>query len=124
VVVGFGGDNPHTDLVSCMEYNLTNSSNNTVHYDVILEPSDILGFQLTRANPHGSATKSSTDPISYPKTLFLDRFLFDRFALAHEKRNLEQKMRQDIQELTVQRETLTRHKVCYFVTFQGFYLIR
>src|SRR5258705_3206481 len=76
VMVGYGGENPHNDLVSCMEYNLTSVSNNTVHYDVIIEPSDVLGFQLTRAIPHGSSNKSSADPISFPKTIYLDHFLF------------------------------------------------
>jgi len=112
VMVGYGGENPHNDLVSCMEYNLTSASNNAVHYDVIIQPSDVLGFQLTRTIPHGSSTKSSADPISFPKTIYLDRFLFDKFELAYHKRDIEQKMRQEIQDLTRQRDTLTRYNVC------------
>jgi hypothetical protein len=114
VTVGFGGDNPHSDLVSCMEYNLTIPGNNAIHYDVILEPSDVLGFQLTRENLHGSSTKNFADPICYPKTIYLDRFLFDNFELVHNKRNIEEKMRREIQDLTRQREALTRHNVCFF----------
>jgi hypothetical protein len=113
-MVGFGGDNPHNDLVSCMDHNLTSVSNNIIHYDVIIEPSDVLGFQLTRTNPHGSSNKSFADPIGYPKTLYLDRFLFDKFELVYHKKNTEQKMRQEIQELMRQRNTLTRHNVCPF----------
>jgi len=109
VVVGFGGANPHNDLVSCMDYNLTTVSNNTIHYDVIIEPSDVLGFQLTRTNPHGSSNKTFADPIGYPRTIYLDRFLFDKFELVYHKKNIEQKMQQDIQELTRQRDTLKRY---------------
>jgi len=114
VMVGYGGENPHNDLVSCMEYNLTTAGNNAIHYDVIIEPSDVLGFQLTRANPHGSSNKGSADPICFPKTLYLDRFLFDKFELAYHKRDIEQKMRQEIQELARQRDTLTKYNVCSF----------
>lgn len=114
VMVGYGGDNPHNDLVSCMEHNLTSASNNAIHYDVIIEPSDVLGFQLTRANPHGSSNKSSADPIGYPKTIYLDRFLFDKFDLVYDKRNTKQKMQQEIQDLMRQRKTLTRYNVCSF----------
>ena len=114
VTVGFGADNPHNDLVSCMEYNLTSVADNTIHYDVILEPSDVLAFQLTHVIPHGSSTKRFADPISFPKTMYLDRFLFDKFLLVTNKRNIEQKMRQEIQELTRQRVALTRFNVCSF----------
>ena len=114
VMVGYGGDNPHNDLVSCMEHNLTSASNNAIHYDVIIEPSDVLGFQLTRAIPHGSSNKSSADPIGYPKTIYLDRFLFDKFDLVYNKRNTKQKMQQEIQDLMHQRNTLTRYNVCSF----------
>ena len=97
-----------------MEYNLTVSGNNSTQYDVILEPSDVLGFQLTRANSDGSSTKPSADPISFPKTIYLDRFLFDNFQFVHHRRMAERKMRQEIHDLTRQREALTRYNVGSF----------
>jgi hypothetical protein len=108
VTVGFGGENPYNDLVSCMEFVLTKTTNSHISYDVILAPSDVIGFQLTHLPVNSS---SSPDPFVYPKTLYLDRFLFKNFALTNEKRGIENKMRQEIQELTHQRAALTQFNV-------------
>ncbi len=116
VTVGFGGENPYNDLVSCMEFVLTKTTNSHISYDVILTPSDVIGFQLTRL-PNISSSKSSPDPFVYPKTLFLDRFLFNNFALTNEKRGIENKMRHEIQELTHQRAALTQSNVCSLNSF-------
>jgi hypothetical protein len=92
-----------------MEFVLTKSTNSHISYDVILTPSDVIGFQLTRLPIISS---SSPDPFVYPKTLYLDRFLFNNFALTNEKRGIENKMRHEIQELTHQRAALTQFNVC------------
>jgi len=105
VVVAFGGGNPHNDLVSCMEHILQKKVNDTLHYDVIVTPSDVIGFQLNRIP---SSSKSSPDPFVYPKTIFLDRFLFHNFALTTQKRALEQEMRKEIWDLTQHKGKLTR----------------
>lgn len=94
-----------------MEFVLTKATNNVISYDVILTPSDVITFQLTRL-PTTSTSKPSPDPFSYPKTIYLDRFLFHNFALTNQKRVIENKMRQEIQELTHQRTTLTWFNVC------------
>lgn len=124
VSVEYGGDNPHNDLVSCMEYILVNKNNNNISYDVILTPSDVIGFQLLRLPSASSSSKSSPDPLVYPKTLHLDRFLFHNLGVTNEKRRIEQKMQQEIQELKRQRNTLTLFNVRFFVSsYLPFFLI-
>ena len=117
VGVEYGGDNPHNDLVSCMEHILVNNMNNVTSYDVILSPSDVIGFQLSRlpSPSSSSSSKSSPDPLVYPKTLYLDRFLFHNLHITHMKRRMEQKMQKDIQELKHQRHNLTRFNVGFSV---------
>ena len=108
VVVAFTAGSPQNDLVSCMENILTSRVNDVLYYDVIITPSDAIGFQLNR---RPTTSKLSPDPFVYPKTIFLDRFLFCNFVLTNEKRALEQSMQEEIRELVKHKETLTRFNV-------------
>ncbi|KAF8957517.1 hypothetical protein BDZ97DRAFT_1706876 [Flammula alnicola] len=106
VTVEFGGDSIHNDLISCISDHLSKYSNTGSTHDVIIRPSEVIGFQLRRHPPSG--IKSSPDPFVYPKIIFLDRFLFDNLELTNEKRRMERKMLDEIKELKAYKETLTR----------------
>ncbi|KAF9484084.1 hypothetical protein BDN70DRAFT_872980 [Pholiota conissans] len=107
VPVDHNGDPQHNDLVSCLSDSLSRFNDAGSSHDVIITPSEVLTFQLRRA-PVLSSSKSSPDPFVYPKTLYLDRFLFMNLALTNDKRRIEHQMLEEIQMLKAHRETLTR----------------
>ncbi|KAF9531048.1 hypothetical protein CPB83DRAFT_849241 [Crepidotus variabilis] len=107
VAVNFGGDMVYNDLVSCMEHVLSGLDNENEYHDVIIHPADVIVFQLARL-PLLGPLKPSHDPFVYPKTFFLDRFLFSNFRLVHERRSTERKLKEEIEHLKQQRESLTR----------------
>ncbi|PPQ90851.1 hypothetical protein CVT25_007386 [Psilocybe cyanescens] len=107
VTVEFGDHNIHNDLISCISDNLTKTTSRYSSHDVIIKPSDVITFQLKRV-PSSSTSKTSPDPFAYPKSLYLDRFLFDNLALTNSKRKLERDMLDEIQKLKSYKETLTR----------------
>ncbi|KAF4612879.1 hypothetical protein D9613_010996 [Agrocybe pediades] len=106
VKVEFGGDHQYNDLISCISNMLCRHNSNLSTYDIILRPSDVLMFELSRIP--GSHSKGSPDPFVYPKTIYLDRFLFDNLALTHTKQKQELQMLDEIANLRKYRETLTR----------------
>ncbi|KAJ3504703.1 hypothetical protein NLJ89_g7798 [Agrocybe chaxingu] len=107
VPVTCGGDSIHNDLVSCLTDMLITMAQGGWNHDVIITPSEALAFEIRHlSNPPG---KASPDPFVYPKTLYLDRFLFDNVSLVNEKRSMERKTLRRIRELSEYKDKLTRH---------------
>ena len=112
VDVDFGGDNVHNDLISCLTDNLNKFQGNGVSlHDVIVKPSEVCVFHLKRAPVIPGHAKASPDPFVFPKSFFLDRFLFRNLEFTNEKRELEHNMKAEIQELTDYKAILTRSNV-------------
>ncbi|CAA7266272.1 unnamed protein product [Cyclocybe aegerita] len=108
VPVTCGGDSTHNDLVSCLtDMLITMAEGGGWNHDVIITPSEALAFEIRRL-PNAPG-KASPDPLIYPKTLYLDRFLFDNVSLVNEKRSTERKTLRRIRELSEYKEKLTRH---------------
>jgi hypothetical protein len=108
VSVDFGGDSVHNDLVSCLTDNLNKFQRNGIsRHDVIVKPSEVCAFHLKRAPIIPGHAKASPDPFVFPKSFFLDRFLFHNLEFTNEKRELEQNMKAEIKELTALKASLT-----------------
>ena len=115
VAVEFGGDCVHNDLVSCLTDNLNKfHRNGTSWHDVIVKPSEVCTFHLKRAPIIPGHAKASPDPFVFPKSFFLDRFLFHNLEFTNEKRELEQNMKAEIEELTAYKATLTSYNVSVY----------
>ena len=111
VNVEFGHGSTHNDLISCISDLLTKFTSNGSTHDVIIKPSDVITFNLKRNPAPPGTTGASPDPFVYPKSFYLDRFLFDKLALANSKRRQERQMLEEIKELKEMRETLTKSEV-------------
>jgi hypothetical protein len=112
VAVEFGGDNVHNDLISCLTENLNKFQRNGIsRHDVIVKPSEVCVFQLKRAPAVPGHAKASRDPFVFPKSFFLDRFLFHNLEFTNEKRELEHSMKDEIKDLTAYKASLTRSNV-------------
>ena len=112
VAVEFGGDNVHNDLISCLTDNLNKfQSNGISRHDVIIKPSEICVFHLKRAPVIPGNAKASPDPFVFPKSFFLDRFLFHNLEFTNEKRESEHSMRGEIKDLMSYKARLTRSNV-------------
>ena len=112
VAVEFGGESVHNDLVSCLTDNLNKFQRNGIsRHDVIVKPSEVCVFHLKRAPIIPGHAKASPDPFVFPKSFFLDRFLFHNLEFTNEKRELEQNIKAEIKELTAYKATLTRSNV-------------
>jgi len=108
VLVEFGSEAaPYTDLISCLAGTLSLWMDSGSAHDVIIEPSEVFCFHLRRLV--NQAGKYSPEPFAFPKSIYLDQFLFDNLELANQKRNAEQKLLEEISALTRMREGLTRH---------------
>ena len=112
VHVEYGGTGAHNELIACIAENLSRVYDNGLsNHDVIVTPSTVITFLLKRcATPPGSS-KATLDPFVYPKTLFLDRFLYENVDLVNKKRTLETKILDEDKELKAYRNTLTRLEV-------------
>ncbi|KAF8805609.1 hypothetical protein BYT27DRAFT_7192382 [Phlegmacium glaucopus] len=108
VAVDFGGDSVHNDLISCLSDNLNKFYRNGSRHEVIIKPSEVCTFHLRRAPVIAGHAKASPDPFVFPKSIFLDRFLFHNLEFTNEKRELEQRMTDEIKELMTHKATLTR----------------
>ena len=111
VTVEFGGNIPHNDLISCISDSLSKFDSQGSTHDIIIRPSEVITFMLRRNPTPPGATKASTDPFMYPKTIYLDRFLFINLALTNDKRAAEYKILEQIRELKAMKHTLTRLEV-------------
>lgn len=117
VSVDAGGGHLHSDLISSISNGLNKQSSPTSStHDVIIRPSEVVGFALMRP-PNAPGTKSSPDLFVYPKTLFMDRFLLDNFEIVDAKRQQEHNLLRKVEELREMKEKLTRHDVsdCFAV---------
>jgi hypothetical protein len=111
VNVEIGGNTLHNDLISCISDHLNEYTSRWTKHSVIITPSEVISFQLKRLpNPPGSS-KPSPDPFVYPKTIYLDRFLFSNLDTTHLKKRKEMSMLKQIKELKAHKEVLTQSDV-------------
>ena len=113
VHVEFGGDDSGpNDLLSCLSSLLSRFREGGSSHDVIIKPSELVGFQLRRLPSQSTATpKTTPDAFVFPKCIYLDQFLFHNLELANNKREMEREINAEIRELTAHRETLTHFNV-------------
>ncbi|KAI0364511.1 hypothetical protein BV20DRAFT_1107189 [Pilatotrama ljubarskyi] len=78
---------------------------------VILEPSEVIAFQLIRdaAPPSYDAAigrKSERAIFKYPRSVYLDQFMKESSELANEKRAAQRKLLQDVKDLEAKKKDL------------------
>ncbi|KAI8972449.1 hypothetical protein BD414DRAFT_560365 [Trametes punicea] len=111
------GVNPDAnDLVSSLAAELAPdpSKSPSPKRQVIIEPSDVITFQLLRdvaPPPYDAAVGRRTERaiFKYPKSVFLDQFMKDSFELANEKRTARRKLLQEVKELEARKKSLLHH---------------
>ena len=101
------------DLVSKLSANLSRYDGGIWTHDVIAEPSDVVIFKIDRGQSSMGAvsTKPSPELFSFPKILYLDRFLVKNLSLANQKRCLEMEMLTEIGASTKHKELITHFNV-------------
>ncbi|PPQ99320.1 hypothetical protein CVT24_009188 [Panaeolus cyanescens] len=105
VNISSGQPDSANDLISAITQCLSSYTEEASMHEVIITPSEVIGFNLRRG-ARSSVSKSSLDPFSYPKTLYLDRFMFDSLQLTTEKHEQERRLNEKIQDLMRTRRTL------------------
>jgi hypothetical protein len=111
VSVEMGGNPLHNDLISCISEHLNEYTTRWTKHQVIITPSEVIGFQLRRATNSTGSGKPSPDPFIYPKTIYLDRFLFHNLGLTNSKKRKEMAMLRQIRDLRTHKEMLTKSDV-------------
>ncbi|THH16377.1 hypothetical protein EW146_g4264 [Bondarzewia mesenterica] len=99
----------NNDLISCLSTQLSHTDVSTKQ-QVILEPSDVVAFQLVRheAPPSYSGGPSAPKQLfRYPKQMYLDRFMRENAELANSGRTQQQELHEEIQRLTLRKAGLT-----------------
>lgn len=95
------------DLVSCLSLELVDEVNDFKQSVSILEPSEVIAFQLMREpKPSGDRQR-----FSYPPSIFLDQFMDDNAALSSERRRLRKDALREIEELQAAKANLLTFKV-------------
>ncbi|KAG2007243.1 hypothetical protein CC2G_014954 [Coprinopsis cinerea AmutBmut pab1-1] len=102
-------DGTENDLIQRLSSILSRYEEGKSSHDVIVDPSQMLAFNLSRHVASTGTTQRKADavPLNYPKTFYLDRFMFRNLELANRKKAQEQQYQREIQDLTSQREALT-----------------
>ncbi|KAF9045451.1 hypothetical protein BJ165DRAFT_1477460 [Panaeolus papilionaceus] len=108
VNLSFGQQDSANDLISCITQSLFHYGEDSSSHEMIITPSEVIGFNLRRGT-RSSTSKGSLDPFVYPKTLYLDRFMFDSLELTREKHEQEHQLNEKIQELIQTRQALVSH---------------
>ncbi|KAH6910678.1 hypothetical protein BKA70DRAFT_90896 [Coprinopsis sp. MPI-PUGE-AT-0042] len=108
VRIEYGAPGSEHDLVPRLSANLSQYYEGKSSHSVIHEPSMMLAFALVRQPLTASQRKGDPIPFSFPKSFYLDRFLFINLELANRKRSEEEQISWEVQDLQNQRETLTR----------------
>ncbi|RXW14577.1 hypothetical protein EST38_g11280 [Candolleomyces aberdarensis] len=108
VRVDYGGEESERDLISCLASVLSSYEEVRSQHDVILDPAEFLAFALNR-NPSATNTpKSEQDIFTFPKSFYLDRFLFENLELVNEKMLEGRAIAEEISELSNRKTTMSR----------------
>lgn len=112
VRVDIRGDSEVNDLISCLSQQLfLHETDDTSNHLSLVEPSDVVAFQLVRHNVYPQGAVPNREPFHYPRCVYLDQFLRENAELANHKRARQRKMAEDIQAMVQKREKLTYHEV-------------
>lgn len=97
------------DLISCLAAEFVDELNDFKQVAAIIEPSEVIAFQLLRE------TKSSgqRNKFTYPCSMFLDQFMLENSVLSTEMRKLRRHALQEMDALQSSKLTLLRFKVIY-----------
>ncbi|KAH9937803.1 uncharacterized protein BXZ73DRAFT_100018 [Epithele typhae] len=107
------GGTPHTnDLVSSLATELAPPGSSRPR-QVIYAPADVLAFQLHRdaAPPTYDAAigrRTEREPFRYPKSVYLDQFMRESYALANEKREEQKRLLEEVKALEERKKNLLR----------------
>ncbi|KAI0357849.1 hypothetical protein OH77DRAFT_1583695 [Trametes cingulata] len=116
VKVSVGLNPDANDLVSSLAAELAPDPDKvaSAKRQVILEPSEVIAFQLIRdaAPPSYDAAvgrRSERAIFKFPKSVYLDQFMKESYELANEKRGAQRKLLQDVKELETKKKNLLHY---------------
>ncbi|EMD37136.1 hypothetical protein CERSUDRAFT_65841 [Gelatoporia subvermispora B] len=115
VKVDIRGTDDANDLLSCLSSELTMQGiDGFVKQQVIIQPSDVVAFQLVRDNliptpsgPAGSRVERQT--FRYPMQVYLDQFLKENLEIANARRARLHEIQAEVESLHKRKDVLTRH---------------
>lgn len=103
-----GGD--ANDLIGRLSSQLSNAQDALAKQSVIIEPSEMVAFQLTRSSSthlNTASTSSERKPFIYPKTIYLDQFLKENVEFAENRRRQQHEMYAEAQKLILRKKSMT-----------------
>lgn len=107
-----GGD--ANDLIGRLSSQLSNPQDASAKQSVIVEPSEMVAFQLTRSSStHLNTTNTSSErkPFIYPKSIYLDQFLKENVEFAENRRRQQHEMYAEAQKLILRKKSMTHFNV-------------
>lgn len=107
-----GGD--ANDLIERLSSLLSTPQNASARQSVIIEPSEVVAFQLSRpSSSHLNNTGNNAErkPLIYPKTIYLDQFLKENVEFAESRRRRQHEMHEEVQRLILRKKSITHFDV-------------
>jgi len=105
-----GGD--ANDLIGRLSSQLSKDA--SAKQSAIIEPSEMVAFQLTRSSSthlNTTGTSSERKPFIYPKTIYLDQFLKENVEFAENRRRQQHEMYAEAQKLMLRKKSMTHFNV-------------
>ncbi|KAL4076724.1 hypothetical protein V8B97DRAFT_2022016 [Scleroderma yunnanense] len=104
------GGGEANDLIGRLSSQLSNPQDSSEKQSVIIEPSEVVAFQLSRSSSsHLNSTGTSADrkPFTYPKSVYLDQFLKENVEFAENRRRQQHEMYAEAQKLILHKKSMT-----------------
>ncbi|PPQ79204.1 hypothetical protein CVT26_000555 [Gymnopilus dilepis] len=96
------------DLMSVITENMTETDGLVSSHNLIIDPSTIIPFCVNAGGDRTiAAGGGSMSPFTYPRTIFLDRFLSRNFPLVDDRRVIKNDLLRQVQRLKADRVLLT-----------------
>ncbi|KAG6811358.1 hypothetical protein H0H92_007823 [Tricholoma furcatifolium] len=112
VDIDVGTSAASNDLISHLSNALSSYdeiSRSTTH-DVIVDTSELVIFQLIPPQGRSTVQGKTTEPFTFPKQFYLDRFILENLSITEAKKAKEREILEEIAELTKKKELLTRNE--------------
>lgn len=94
------------DLISSLANELREISSDRAQPEVIVHASEVVAFQLIH-----TSSASDRQKFRFPAYFYLDQFMADKAALAHEKRQVQHRLLEDVVTLEAKKKVLTKFQV-------------
>ncbi|KAI6165217.1 hypothetical protein EDD17DRAFT_1556658 [Pisolithus thermaeus] len=105
-----GGGSDANDLIGRLSAQLSKPQDAPEKQSVIVEPSEVVAFQLSKPSPsysNNTSTSSAAKPFVYPRSIYLDQFLQQNVEFAEAKRRQQHDLFSNVQKLILHKKSMT-----------------